>query len=1003
MYAASDKGLYMSTDGGAHWFNSNQGNEMWVYAIGQAVAVNPVNPNIVYFGGYGLAKSRDGGFTWEGGYGSNYLALAIDPRRPNVVYASTSHDGLQKSTDGGWIWTTLTGGSGQSDCVEIDPFNPDIVYADVGKTTDAGTTWAPLFSGEYRPISVIKASRTEPGVLYAGWDDYQLGGTEFRGGMSKSTNGGQTWTDLNIPEKTILSIATDPVRPKVVYYGTYYGVFRSEDGGATWAEIDKAHRPGAGFRSLLIDPNNPDYLLAGTDFSGIYRINVTHSASSELFLTSPSGLERMTADSDFTIRWFSKNAAGNVKIDFSSDGGKNYSTITSSTENDGEYLWKAPGQPAADCRIRISQVGGSLTDTIDRPFSVVACEYSVDVRSWPYRYDGEDGLFVVTSLSLGGSCPWTALSEADWITITSGAQGSTDAIVRFAVTPNTGDYPRTGTVSVAGKKLAVEQECRPCYASDFGVTPHEMRIPKEGGLYQVLGTVNRGNCPWNPQTSETWIQIKETKESGETMMVTFTISPNGTGSRWGWLAVGGQPVQILQSGSDQPDLTYNYLLPYLKTGIDPVSNESFLTGIAFSNSLETPATGLVTAYDLDGSTLKAPFNPNEFGVAPKTPLARQAPELLHETSSDLREGWLEMRANQRLGVFFMFGSPEQMDGSLALTKQSRKLYFTRVSEGAAAFRGKPVTTEIVVVNPSLEAIIVRMTLFGCPGSAGCAEITRTIAPHAVCKGSVAELFATSEISSGYVMVEVTQGTGAIGFGLMHLTGQKALVGLNAVAMDASQVLYSAQLATIPGIFTDVKLVNTASADRKVTLEAIDEEGKRISAPFAVTLSPGQSLERDAAVLFPVAPNGFVGTLRVTADGTGVIGDVVFGDPGLRFASALLMQTAAFTEGLFGHVAQGQSGGEGLYTGLALYNPADQPANINIQVFGGFDLKVGERDLQLGPGCRTAKLIDELMPSVSQQIGGYILIKSDKPIIAQELFSNGRFLSAVPPTQLSPAP
>jgi len=42
-----------------------------------------------------------------------------------------------------------------------------------------------------------------------------------------------------------------------------------------------------------------------------------------------------------------------------------------------------------------------------------------------------------------------------------------------------------------------------------------------------------------------------------------------------------------------------------------------------------------------------------------------------------------------------------------------------------------------------------------------------------------------------------------------------------------------------------------------------------------------------------------------------------------------------------------------------------------------------------------------MPSVSQQMGGYILIRSDVPVISQALFSNGRFLSAVPPTQLKP--
>ena len=119
-----------------------------------AIAVAPSNPDIVYVAtgeglqrpdlsvGDGIYKSTDAGKTWKHlglSDGQQIPALAIDPRNPDKLFAavlghpygSNPERGIFRSIDGGATWEKVlfkdndTGGSD----VEIDPSNPDLVYA----------------------------------------------------------------------------------------------------------------------------------------------------------------------------------------------------------------------------------------------------------------------------------------------------------------------------------------------------------------------------------------------------------------------------------------------------------------------------------------------------------------------------------------------------------------------------------------------------------------------------------------------------------------------------------------------------------------------------------------------------------------------------------------------------------------------------------------------------------------------------------------------------------
>jgi hypothetical protein len=88
-------------------------------------------------------------------------------------------------------------------------------------------------------------------------------------------------------------------------------------------------------------------------------------------VTSPNGGEGLTAGSTYTIKWTSTGTVGNVKIEYTSNNGSNWSTITSSTSNDGAYSWKVPNISSTKCKVRIKEAAdGSPADTSNAVFTI---------------------------------------------------------------------------------------------------------------------------------------------------------------------------------------------------------------------------------------------------------------------------------------------------------------------------------------------------------------------------------------------------------------------------------------------------------------------------------------------------------------------------------------------------------------------------------------------------------------------------------------------------------
>ena len=144
----------------------------------------------------------------------------------------------------------------------------------VWKSSNAGDTWEPIFDSQpIASIGTIAVAPSDPNVIYVGTGEADIRSALSSGdGVYKSTDAGKTWTNIGLRDtRQISRIVVDPQNPDVVYvaalghpYGPNpeRGVFKSNDGGKTWAKtLYKGEDIGAS--DLSIASANPALLFSG--------------------------------------------------------------------------------------------------------------------------------------------------------------------------------------------------------------------------------------------------------------------------------------------------------------------------------------------------------------------------------------------------------------------------------------------------------------------------------------------------------------------------------------------------------------------------------------------------------------------------------------------------------------------------------------------------------------------------------------------------------------------
>ena len=310
-FGAVGGGLWKTTDGGDVWFPVTDG-QITSASVG-AVAVSESNPNLVFIGmgescirgnimpGDGVYRSADAGKTWKHVGFRNVDAISkirIHPTNPDIIFVAafgkysvpSSERGVYKSTDGGNSWKKVLGRNDNTGAIDIaiDRANPNVVYATLWeayrkeyqmssggdgsgmfKSTDGGETWTEITRNKGLPSGLV--GRIGIAVTAANSNRVYALVENDNGGLFKSDDAGASWTLINdnrsIRQRAFYytHVFADQKNADVVYLQNT-SMFRSADAGKTLNNIGSGTH--GDFHDLWIDPDDPTHLVVSNDGGG---------------------------------------------------------------------------------------------------------------------------------------------------------------------------------------------------------------------------------------------------------------------------------------------------------------------------------------------------------------------------------------------------------------------------------------------------------------------------------------------------------------------------------------------------------------------------------------------------------------------------------------------------------------------------------------------------------------------------------------------------------------
>ncbi len=503
-----------------------------------------------------VGVSAPGGCSWTASTDANWISFAtpVTGAGDGTVGVSIAPNGANERRTGTIIvgdqrlTVTQEPGGSVSGCVYVISSASQAVLPSGGAEVSASVTvasgcawtasssvaWVTILAGASGTGSgaVAFSVAANPGGVRTG--TVTVAGQTFTVTQAGATTGSCTYT-IGPPDVAIAA----PGGSGTVAVSTNAGCEWTASSNAAWITItSRPNGSGTGAVTFGVAPN-PGAARTGTiSIAGhAFTVNQAGAATAnpcnytinprEAALAAAGGSGAVAVTAGDGCQWTANSTANWITVTSGASGTGNGSVGFSVAPNPGT--------------IRT----GTIT-VADKTFTVMQsalpCTNSISPASLTVPAAGGTGTVAVSAES---RCAWTARSEDGWIKISSGSSGNGNGTVTFIVADHKGKNGRTGTITVAGQTVTVQQAGEP-EKCDFKLAPKNTSFGALGGSGAVAVTAG-ATCAWTATSNAAWITITSGANGTGDGAVAFSVAVNLLGARTGTITVAGENFTVNQA------------------------------------------------------------------------------------------------------------------------------------------------------------------------------------------------------------------------------------------------------------------------------------------------------------------------------------------------------------------------------------------------------------------------------------------------------------------------
>jgi uncharacterized membrane protein len=199
--------------------------------------------------------------------------------------------------------------------------------------------------------------------------------------------------------------------------------------------------------------------------------------------------------------------------------------------------------------VTIAAAGGSIVRYVPVAVNISACTYAISPTS--AAPPGTAASYTV-SVTAAAGCSWTAASNSNWITISSGGSGSGSGTVNYSVAANAAASSRSGSIAIAGLTLTVTQA-----AAAFSLNALNANYSAAAAAGSVTVTPASSPAYWTAVSNAAWIAITSGGANTAAGTVNYSVAANTAATaRNGTMTIAGLTFTVTQAAA-APGFTLN--------------------------------------------------------------------------------------------------------------------------------------------------------------------------------------------------------------------------------------------------------------------------------------------------------------------------------------------------------------------------------------------------------------------------------------------------------------